>query len=418
MANLSPRGERPALGVTPQHHIEITYPEPDQEEAGQPITWLAMVIDGPLAATDTTVQAWQSTYVMFDLARPGWVHISDQLIYPSELVPGDLRLEPSGVPDESSTPYMAEDGSSITIRENSYSLGDKGAAQLIAFLQTVRPAPSEQAFSALLEDALPRMAPGLKEACYRYLVLNKDLREDPEVAFMPTEYSWSHLPFGGSYPEGLTVESATEFTIYAPPTIDLSKEYGLPVDTSGLDEAGPEQVWTKATWYKPDLPDDFTIDNAQPSGIEAVTLADVVPDLPEEVRLPVAKWLQNQLTLRYRWAAGSIRLVAATAGLDEAGFNQQKAAAQEDGQAFIWAKFDTWQDVLRHVLERRSYEESIVHWEKLDEAYQRLYGDYVKLFANQAAAEPASPSTWPDGMTKETFLAQLSGLHEQLQHHA
>lgn len=413
MCALSPWEETPAHGVSSDEAISVSFPVCGLMTEEGPVTSLSAAFTRNIAEGDE-VHTRTGFELKFDLTRPGYVTVFEAAVGLPENIPRHTRFHNGQEPNEREPKaYEASTGDSIAFWEQHYVLSQGGAEEINEILGSADPAEVAQLDKRFVQ-ALGQMKPPLYEACQRYFVQRKSLVIDPEAHLKPTVYTWGHLPTQSTHhPYGLVAEHWDKLVAYAPPGIrpsDSSETWtlmqSLPKDTS---------LWVRATWENDRLHGDYDPLFEAPTELKAVTLPELVKDLPDAPKEYVAKWVQDRLTGLRNWIAMSIGDVEFLRSMDEAEFSERKRAYDEDGTHFYWGEMGSWTVCLEHVLRGETYEKNVQRYAELEQRHAALYGEYTEAFPERLERkEDLSSSIWPDEDAKQDFLRKLHTIESKL----
>lgn len=287
MEHLTLWDETPALATTPDTSISVDFPIAGVWVGTEGLTWLTLSVGSDLKDEKGEVEGRLSTNVTFDLKKPGVVTATDTIICMPEAVPTGTRFAPEVDPSiEVDGLYMADDASGVAFRGIKYIIGESGAKEIITFLRGASPMEDEEAFQKRFDDSLAAMKPSVREACYRYYVLRKNLVRNPEEAFEES-WDWGRTPtqYSGDH-EALHAWLPDELVIYAPPGVrasDSSKAREFFEDNGGGN-------WTRTSWDKNVLPDNFEPLFDAPTNLVALSLEEVLADVPPEQHVYIARY--------------------------------------------------------------------------------------------------------------------------------
>jgi hypothetical protein len=363
MTHLSEWGKTPALGETPESLIHIDFPVAGLHVGNMPVTWLTMSAGGALENETGVVEGRHQTSVFFDLTRPGVITVSDIFITVPEAMPKTTHFEAVGEPKEvKSGLYMAKDGASVAFTELEYEVGNTGAESMIELLRNASPIDLESdLFEERFEQSTQRMDPSVAEACHRFFVLHKNLIRSPEEVFHE-EWGWGSTPTQIGDSMGLHAWVPKEYAIYTPPGHRAS-DAKIAFDFL---EAEGKSSWTKTVWNRESLPDNFQPLFEEPSKLKALSLEEIVEDIPEEHHVYLARYCAVGL----RRLANSIRAISADCDTAQ---HRQKYATKTDEYIRLFpkiakeyppAKLEEWRDYKFPTLEDYS-EETADDWERI-----------------------------------------------------
>lgn len=279
-----------ALAVTAEASIAINFPIEGAWVDEEPVTWIEVGISSELKDVVGAVEGRLTTYIKFDLKKPGVVAANDVVITISGETPLATRFTPLLDPEVTEEGlYMAEDASGVTFKRHIYVMGESGATEMVNLLSEATGAGMD-ILENRFENSLALMTPGLQEACHRFFVLRKNLIYKPEEVFQEV-WDWDQPPTQyRDVGEALCGWLPDKFVIYAPPGV-------MTTDSHEFDDFFDEHStdWTRISWHRESLPDYFEPLFDKPTEATAISFEEILAEVPPEQHILLARHAAENL---------------------------------------------------------------------------------------------------------------------------